>query len=191
MNQIEDPAPDAGALMPDGSTITLSSPTTAVGIFDTPTAAQTAIGALKEAGFTDAQIGIASREWSKRFANVNVDDQQAAETGAIAGAAVGAGVGAVLGLVGAMVVPGFGPLVAGSLLVSALVGGAAGAAGGTFAGPFIAMGFAEHEAAAHGRLVELGKTVVLVYETEPVKKDAARDIMVRNGAYDPGASTSP
>jgi len=191
MSRIPDLTPDAGASMPDGSAVTLGSPTTAVGVFDTPIAAEAAIRALKEAGFSDAQVGIASREWSQRFANVNVDDQHAAEKGALAGAAVGGGVGAVLGLVGAMVVPGVAPLVAGSLLVGALVGGAAGAAGGTFAGPFIAMGFAEHEAAAHGRHVEQGKTVVLVYETDPASKDEARDIMVRNGAFDPGASTSP
>lgn len=191
MTPSNDLTPDAGTRKRDGSSITFSSPTTAVGVFNTPADAEAAVRALKEAGFDDAQIGVASREWSQRFANVNVGDQHAAERGAVAGAAIGGGVGAVLGIAGAMLIPGAAPLVAGSLLVSALVGGAAGAAGGTFAGPFIAMGFSEDDAAEHGRAIEHGKTVLLVYESDRQRRDEARDVMVANGAFDSGASTSP
>lgn len=91
MTPSNDLTPDAGTRKRDGSSITFSSPTTAVGVFNTPADAEAAVRALKEAGFDDAQIGVASREWSQRFANVNVGDQHAAERGAVAGAAIGGG----------------------------------------------------------------------------------------------------
>ena len=168
---------------------TTSPTTTALGIFDDKAQAAKAIHSLKNAGFKDADIGIASREWSKQFDSVRVDEQHIAEKGAVAGAALGAGLGAVFGLVGAVVVPGAIPVLAGSAVVSALLGGAAGAAGGAFAGPFIAMGFSDAEAEEHARHVQEGKIVVIVHA--PDRHEEARKIMVRQGAYDEAMATGP
>jgi hypothetical protein len=166
-----------------------ASKTTALGIFDNPADATKAIHALKNAGYRDADIGIASKAWSKQFDNVGVHEQHLAEIGAVAGSALGATLGAAFGLVGALVVPGAIPVLAGSAMVSALLGGAAGAAGGAYAGPFIAMGFSDTEAQTHGTYVEAGKTVVLVHA--PEKLEAARKILVREGAYDEAMANSP
>ncbi|MFL5330741.1 MAG: hypothetical protein ACJ8C4_17720 [Gemmataceae bacterium] len=163
--------------------------TTAVGVFDDKNQAGIAIDALKKAGFTEQQIGVASHEVTKHFGGVNAQEQHTAESGAIRGSLVGTGVGAVLGLAGASLIPGVLPFVAGSLLVSTLVGGAAGAAVGAFAGPFIALGMSEHEANIHAQHVAAGKTVLLVYA--PDRRDEARDIMVHNGAYDDSMNASP
>jgi hypothetical protein len=174
---------------PDETTVRASAATTAVGVFEGHEPAAKAIRALKAAGFSDGQIGVASREWSKHFDDVGIQQQQAAGDGAVTGAAVGAGLGATLGLVGGILIPGLLPVVAGQALVSALLGGAAGAAGGAFAGPFIAMGLADHEATLHARHVEEGKTVLLVHA--PGRKDDAHAIMVEHGAYDASMNTGP
>jgi hypothetical protein len=167
--------------------IAASSSTVAPGIFDHQKEAANAIHALKNAGFSDADIGIASRDWSKQFDSIRVDEQHIAERGAVAGAALGASLGAVFGLVGAIVVPGAIPVLAGSAVVSALLGGAAGAAGGAYAGPFIAMGFSEMESEDHNRHIEEGKTVIIVHA--PDRLEDARKIMVHEGAYDEAMAT--
>jgi hypothetical protein len=169
--------------------MTLSTATTVVGIFDDQEHAKKAIQALKEAGFTDAQIGVASREWSRQLQEVPVDQQHIAERGAVTGALVGGGLGAAVGLMGAVLIPGAAPVVAGTALLSALGGGLAGAGGGVFAGPFVALGLSEHEARKHGRHVEEGRTAVLVHT--PTRQEEARAIMVEQGAYDESMDTSP
>jgi hypothetical protein len=160
----------------------LASATTAPGVFDEREQAVKAIAALKEAGFTDAQMGVASREWSQKLAEVPVEEQHTAEHGAVAGALVGGGVGAIVGLAGAILVPGAVPIITGHALLSALGGGLLGASGGAFAGPFLALGFSEEEAQRHARHVEQGKTIVLVHA--PGRLEEARSIMVEHGAYD-------
>jgi hypothetical protein len=169
--------------------IATSSATTALGIFNDSVQAKQAIHALKNAGFRDKDIGIASREWSTQFDNVDVNEQHVAEKGAIAYAALGATLGAAFGLVGAILVPGALPVLAGSTLLSGLLGGAAGAAGGAFAGPFIAMGLSEMDAEKHSQHVQEGKIVVLVHD--PERRDEARKVMVKEGAYDDAMANSP
>jgi hypothetical protein len=160
----------------------LSSPTTVPGVFETHEDARKAIAALKNAGFKDEQIGVASREWTKKLEEVDVEEQHTAEKGAVAGALVGGGVGAALGLIGAVLVPGAIPVITGHLLLSALGGGLMGASGGAFAGPFLALGFSEEESAQHARHVAEGRTVLLVYA--PGRREEARSILVENGAFD-------
>jgi anti-sigma factor RsiW len=167
----------------------LASENTALGVFDERRQAESAIVALKEAGFSESDIGVASREWTKQFQNVHVSEQKVAEKGAVGGALIGGGVGAVVGLAGAMLIPGLIPVIAGETLVSMLVGGAAGAAVGAFAGPFIALGFSETEAKEHAQHIAEGKTIVMVYS--PDRRGDAQSIMVKNGAYDESMSTSP
>jgi len=167
----------------------LSSPTTVVGIFDDHAQALEALRALKQAGFRDEQIGIASREWVRKLGEVRVDEQHAAEQGAATGAVVGATLGATIGLVGAVFLPGAIPLLAGHALLSALGGGLLGAGAGTFAGPFLAMGFSEADAHKNAQYVAQGKTVLLVHA--PDRKEEARKILVEQGAYDESMEATP
>jgi hypothetical protein len=166
-----------------------ATPSTAIGIFESDADAEAAIRALKHNGFDDQQIGIASRTLTRQFENVDVKEQQVAESGAVKGSIIGGGIGVLAGLAGATLIPGVLPILAGSLLVSAIVGGAAGAAGGAFAGPFLALGFSEDDAKVHSRHVDEGRTVVLVLA--PERLDEAHRILVENGAYDDSMSTSP
>ncbi|MFO0808869.1 MAG: hypothetical protein U0746_09620 [Gemmataceae bacterium] len=162
---------------------------TTIGVFDHQDQARRAIMALKAAGFRDEQLGVASREWSKKFEGVSADDQNIATDGAVWGAAVGGGLGAVVGLVGSILVPGAVPIVAGSVLANMLLGGAAGAAGGAFGGPFIAMGLSETDAERHARHVAEGKTVLLIHA--PERHQQARDILIAAGAYDDSMANKP
>jgi hypothetical protein len=172
-----------------GAAMSLSTATTVVGVFEDQAHAAKAIPALKQGGFTDAQIGIASRELARQFEGVAVKEQHRTEHGALAGALVGGGVGAALGLAGAAFIPGVAPLLAGSLLLGALGGGAAGASVGVFAGTFIALGMSHEEAERNARHVEEGKAVLFVYA--PGRQDEARAIMVDQGAFDESMAASP
>lgn len=162
---------------------------TTIGVFDHRDQAKKAIEALKAAGFRDEQLGVASRDWSKKFEGVSADDQNVAADGAVWGSVVGGGLGAVVGLVGSALVPGAIPIVAGQMLFNVLLGGAAGAAGGVFGGPFIAMGLSETDAERHAKHVAEGKTVLLVHA--PDRADEARDILINAGAYDDSMANKP
>ncbi len=164
-------------------------PTVVVGIYNHQDQAVKGIQALRNAGFPDEQIGVASREWTKHLEGVKVHEQHSAEHGAVTGALVGGGLGAALGLVGAILVPGAIPFLAGHALLAALGGGLAGASGGVFVGPFLALGIDKAESEDYARQLEQDKVAVLV--NAPGREDEARALMVQQGAYDESMSASP
>jgi hypothetical protein len=99
---------------------------TVAGLFADQASAEQAIHALKAAGFTGDQIGVAMR--GRTAQGVLMEEAQAAE-GATAGALGGGLLGGLTGFligIGALAIPGFGPVVAGGVLASAF-----GIAGGT------------------------------------------------------------
>ena len=163
--------------------------TTVVGIFEDQNHALEAIRALRRAGFTDQQIGLASRHAIGEPELPQVTAQQLAGDASLKGAAVGGGIGAVAGAVAAGVVPVIGPVLAGGLLVGALGGAALGAAVGTFAGPFIALGMSEKDAQEYARHVEAGRTAVIVHTTD--RQELARKILDEHGAYDDSMRAKP
>ena len=163
---------------------------TVLGIFDDQGHALKAIQELRHAGFQEDQLGLAARHWVADAPELaQVEMQHSAGDGAITGAAVGGGLGAVAGAVAASVIPGVGPVLAGGLLIGALGGAALGAAVGTFAGPFVALGLSEHDAQHYAQHVEAGRTVVMVRTDD--RKEEARDILVRCGAYDDSMRAKP
>src|SRR5688500_7409199 len=88
---------------------------TVVGLFHDQSRAERAIRALKDAGFSDDQIGIIMRD-RERQQELTESTGTKAEGGAAAGAMGGGVLGGVLGLlagVGALAIPGIGPIVAG------------------------------------------------------------------------------
>ena len=163
--------------------------TTVIGIFDDPNRALEAIRALRRAGFTDPQIGLASRQAAGEPELSQVDTQQHAGNAAITGAAVGGGIGAVAGAVAVSVIPVVGPFLAGGLLAGAVGGAALGAAVGTFAGPFIALGMSEHDAQEYARHVEAGRNVVMVRTAD--RLELAREVLDQHGAYDDSMRAKP
>lgn len=124
-----------------------TSNSTVVGVFEHSADAERALGDLRDAGFTEAQIGVTRRsETAPR--NEGSDDASEVGTGAAAGAVTGLGLGALAGLgVLSGMVPVIGPAIAGGTLGVILSNAAAGAGVAGLIGALVGAGIPEHEAA--------------------------------------------
>ena len=101
---------------------------TVAGLFSDRARAEQAIDALKAAGFTEDQIGVALRDRPAPGVLLETTGtevaEEAATTGALGGGLLGGFAGLLIGI-GALVIPGLGPVVAGGMLATAF-----GVAGG-------------------------------------------------------------
>ena len=155
-------------------------------IYTTRSDVDSAINALKQAGFSNSAISILLPE------NVHTGELATERTTkAPEGAAVGVGSGAALGGalgwlvgVGALAIPGIGPVIAAGPLVACLAGIGIGGAFGGFAGSLVGMGIPEYEAKQYeGRLLKGGILVAVHCETgEQVNR--AKDVFQSTGAQD-------
>jgi hypothetical protein len=171
-----------------------------VALFEERSEAENAIRDLKNAGFTNEQIGVATQErvgaGEARGEETPVDDEPArivedTATGLAQGAAVGALTGGVIGglvgLVSSLLIPGIGPLVVGGVLASTLMGMGVGAATGGLIGALVGMGVPEEDARYFDAGLREGRTLVTVSDT--VGASEALGILERHGA-DLGPSQS-
>ena len=130
---------------------------TIAGLFDDRRHADRAIDDLKQAGFTDGQIGVVMRD----SIDGHPKGEHAKETHAAEGALTGALGGGILGgvagylvAIGAITIPGLGAVLAGGALAEALgvvagtaaVGAGVGAAAGGLVGVLVGLGIPEKEA---------------------------------------------
>src|SRR5262249_32266005 len=100
----------------------------AVGVFETKARADRAVAELKEAGFTDADIGMVYRDTEGHTVKTGAAEKTNAAEGAAIGAATGAGVAGLVSLgVSFGVIPVIGPILAMGPLAAALVSAAGGA----------------------------------------------------------------
>src|SRR5215208_6432117 len=155
---------------------------TVVGLFRDSARAERAIRDLKDAGFTDSQIGVLmqDRAEARKFAE---DTGTKAGEGAAAGAATGGILGGVVGLlagVGALVIPGIGPIVAGGALASTLAGAGIGAAAGGLAGALMGMGIPEEDARHFDEVFRAGGILVTV--SAQGREEEARQCLYEAGA---------
>jgi len=162
--------------------------TVAVGVFDQRSDAQRAVRELKNAGFTDEQIGVVAQETQEGSnedsdsALNNTSENKSAE-GAAAGAVAGAGVGALWAMgIAAGILPAIGPVVAGGLLGSILLSAAGGAAVAGIAGALIGLGIPEEEARYYEHEFRGGRTIVTVRANG--RYNEAVDILERNQGFD-------
>ena len=111
--------------------------TAVFGIYSDYETLETAVEALKNAGFRNTDVSLLCSEnvGSKDFAHVkSTKAPEGATAGAASGAVIGGAVGWLLGI-GALAIPGIGPLVAAGPIVAALAGlGTGGAVGGIVMG---------------------------------------------------------
>ena len=137
---------------------------TVVGLFADLPAAERGIEALKAAGFSEQQIGVAVRDKQQQKDLTEGTGSQAAE-GAASGAMGGGVLGSVVGLlagVGALAIPGIGPIVAGGVLASTLAGAGIGAAAGGIIGALAGMGVPDEDARHFERGFQQGGVLVTV-----------------------------
>jgi uncharacterized protein (TIGR02271 family) len=158
---------------------------TVVGVFAEHEQAREATHALRNAGFTEDQMGIvsASRDVHGRQTDSDAGEGNDAGEGAVAGAATGAGLGALWGLgILAGVLPAIGPAIAGGTLAVLLSSAAAGAAAAGLAGALIGMGLSREEAEFYEGEVKAGRTLVTV--KAGARRDEATRLLRQFGAYD-------
>jgi len=167
---------------------------TVIGVFSDRARAQAAVQDLRQAGFRDEQIGIASRsdtaagavnhEQYKERTGPGADATSTRwEEGAGVGAAAGAATGVGLGLaVAAGLIPGIGQVILGGTLAAILASAGTGAAAGAIIGGLVGLGIPEEEAAYYEGEVRTGRTVVTVRADD--RSADAWAILMRHGAYD-------
>ena len=134
---------------------------TVVGLFTDRSDAEQAIRDLKDAGFSEQQIGVATqdREAQRRLME---DTGSTAAEGAATGALSGGVVGGLIGLLGSLLIPGVGPIVVGGVLASTLTGVGIGAATGGIIGALMGMGVPESDAQHFDLGLRSGATIVSV-----------------------------
>jgi hypothetical protein len=166
--------------------------TALIGIYPTRTSLEAGVQALKDSGFTNADISVIYPGNPSVENPVPATNPDAAPEGAVTGATTGAVVGGVLGWlagVGSLAIPGMGPLLAAGPIVSAIAGaGAAGIVGG-IAGGLVGLGVPESE--AHGYVTRLrsGTTLLSVHVENPDASKRARKIMDETGAQNISANS--
>jgi hypothetical protein len=166
---------------------------TVVGLFRNRSEAEDSIRELKQAGFTNDQIGVATRDRSeakeertgpvKRESDpgkVVEDTAEGMAEGAAVGALTGGVVGGLVGLIGSLLIPGLGPVVVGGVLASTLMGLGIGAATGGLIGALVGMGVPEEEAKYFDAGFRQGGTLVTVNAGDAT--DDAVAILQRHGA---------
>jgi len=155
-----------------------------VGVFSDASKAQQAVQALRNAGFTEHQIGVIGRDTRHTTTDAGDDTRESyAAEGAATGVAAGAGIGALWGLgILAGVMPVIGPAIAGGALAAVLSSAAAGAAAAGLAGALVGMGIPKDEAEYYEIEFQAGRTIVTV--RAPGRETEARGILQRFGAYD-------
>ncbi len=158
---------------------------TVIGVFQDHDQARNAIRALKDAGFAEDQIGVASskHEGLKATRDDDVSDESYAGEGAVTGVAAGAGLGALWGLgILAGALPAIGPAIAGGTLAVILSSAAAGAAAAGLTGALIGMGISKEEAEYYESEMKAGRTIVTVNAGS--RRNEALAVMQQFGGYD-------
>ncbi|MBX5466373.1 MAG: DUF1269 domain-containing protein [Firmicutes bacterium] len=136
--------------------------------FQDPARAEEAVHALEEAGFTDREISLVSKDHRRQTKGDSLAD------GTAWGAGIGAGAG-LLASAGLLAIPGIGPILAAGPLAAALTGATVGG----LTGAFMDWGVPEAEGRHLQREVEEGRAVVLV-DAGP-RAERAESILRRYG----------
>lgn len=137
--------------------------TTVVGVFDDQGNAQRCVAELRQAGFQDAELGVASPERKTVTTAKTPGKENYAEEGAVTGVLAGAGLGAAWGIgIAAGVLPMIGPVIAGGTLAAIAASAALGATAAGITGALIGLGIPEDEAGYYEEEFKAGRTLVTV-----------------------------
>lgn len=147
----------------------------AVGVFEDSTQARKALEELRQAGYSDDEIGFLARVSTTEPGKTAVTS---IATSAVEGGLVGGLVGAAV----ALLIPGVGPAIAGGILAAALGGAALGAAAGGILDALISLDIPVEEARHYQKELEAGHTIITV-KAQSGYADAL-DILRRNGSHD-------
>lgn len=160
--------------------------TAVFGIYPAYASVESAVDALRAAGFRSTDISVLFPEnvGSKDFAH---EKGTKAPEGASAGAGTGAVVGGALGWlagIGALAIPGIGPFVAAGPIVAALAGVGVGGTVGGITGALIGLGIPEYEAKRYEGRVKNGGILLSVHSDNADWTRKAKVVLERTGAQD-------
>jgi hypothetical protein len=162
---------------------------TVTAMFDTYTAASTAVERLEAAGIPHGDISLVSNDPANRsYLDSDTHDNTGTATGASLGTVLGGGAGLLAGL-GLLAIPGLGPVVAAGWLASTLVGAGVGAAAGGVVGALTDAGVSHEDAHVYAEGINRGGTLVTV-RTDDSRAGTAADILDAGGSVDLHARTS-
>jgi hypothetical protein len=169
----------------------------AVGVFHDSEQARHAIDELKNAGYSENEIGFLVRASATGSQD---DTMTSAGTGAVEGGIIGG----VLGAAAALLIPGFGPAIAGGILLATFGAAGIGALAGSIIGTLVSIGVPEEEAHHYQRELEKGHTIVTVKAQSGyadviaiMHSNGARDAQIRYSEFNaepplrPYSSTNP
>jgi hypothetical protein len=160
--------------------------TAVFGIYSSYGQVESAVDALRAAGFRNTDISVLFPEnvGSKDFAHQKgTKAPEGASTGAGTGALIGGGLGWLAGI-GALAIPGLGPFIAAGPIMAALAGAGVGGAVGGITGALIGMGIPEYEAKRYEGRVKEGGILLSVHSDNSDWTKRAKEILERTGAQD-------
>lgn len=168
-----------------------------VAIFPSRREAENALDDLRQADFSEKQLGFAIRGSDAAAGGMIVDSPSTEDgSGAAKGMVAGGVTGGVLGALAAVLIPGAGPILAAGILTTMLGFGAAGVATGGIFGAMMGLGVSEDEAKVYEHEFNNGRAIVTVKADSRVGD--ACGILSRHGATnihhedrDPTQSVSP
>lgn len=131
-----------------------------IGVFNDRRQAQQALRDLRQAGFTENQLGLIAQAATEQLPEGAGSE---VEEGMVAGAATGATMGSLWAIaIAAGILPAIGPVIAGGILASILASAASGAAVGGVVGMLLGLGLSEEEAGHYEQELKSGRTLVTV-----------------------------
>src|ERR1700731_2922119 len=160
--------------------------TAVFGIYSSYGQVESAVDALRAAGFRNTDISVLFPEnvGSKDFAHEKgTKAPEGATTGAGTGALIGGGLGWLAGI-GALAIPGLGPFIAAGPIMAALAGAGVGGAVGGITGALIGMGIPEYEAKRYEGRVKDGGILLSVHSDSSDSTKRAKQILEETGAQD-------
>src|ERR1700687_445401 len=160
--------------------------TAVFGIYSSYGQVESAVDALRAAGFRNTDISVLFPEnvGSKDFAHQKgTKAPEGATTGAGTGALIGGGLGWLAGI-GALAIPGLGPFIAAGPIMAALAGAGVGGAVGGVTGALVGMGIPEFEAKRYEGRVQKGGILVSVHCDTSDEIKRGKEILERTGAED-------
>lgn len=156
------------------------------GLVQSEAQAERAIDALRNAGFSGADISVLfpDKRGTRDFA---LEKNTKAPEGAVTGAGAGGVLGGTLGLlagIGTLAIPGLGPFIAAGPVMAALSGAAAGATVGGIAGALVGLGIPELEAKRYAGKIKDGGVLVSVHVEDAEEARRAKGVLEQVGATD-------
>lgn len=134
-----------------------------VGVFHSHVQAQRAVNELRRLGFSESQIGVASKQGTMEGTHDTEAVSRDTAAGATTGAVAGLGVGTLWGIgIAAGVLPAIGPVIAGGTLAAIAASAATGAATAGIAGALIGAGLSEEDATFYEDEFKSGRVIVTV-----------------------------